>query len=177
MIHRSLTRWALVGAVTLPSLGSGPARAPAASCGPAALADGSAVVWDTAGAVTGDFDMDGEEDVAYLGRDAGRTLVMIAACRGEEVRQRWLFDVPAEGACDGPPELEAASLLLDEAAVARTCAAPGSASECAHLRRVNRERQARMDAGARALRIASPGCPGFVLWWSSDLGGFVRRPG
>lgn len=176
MIQGKASRWALVcAAMTLSSTGI--AFAQGVNCGPAALADGTVVAWDTASGVTGDFDMDGEEDVAYLGRDAEKTLVMIAACRGEEVRERWFFPVPTDGACDGSPRLEAASLLLDEEAVARTCAAPASASECVHLRRTNRERQALMDAGARALRIAAPGCPGFVLWWSPDLGGFARRPG
>lgn len=166
---------ALMGAaLTLPPGGS--ASPAAATCGPAALADGSAVTWDTDSAVTGDFDMDGEQDVAWLGRDAEKALVMIAACQGEEVRRRWMFAVPPEP-CMAPPRLEAASLLMDEEVVARTCASPTSRSECDHLRRTNRERQARMDAGARALRIASAGCPGMVLEWAADLGGFVRRPG
>ena len=176
MIQQMARRWVLVcAALTLPSAVS--AASPKADCGPAALADGDIVAWDTASAVSGDFDLDGEADVAYLGRDAVQTLLMIAACRGEEVRQRWLFPVGMDDTCDAAPRLEAASLLLDEEAVARACASPTSASECAHLRRTNQEWQARMDAGARALRVSAPGCRGFVVWWSPDVGGFTRRPG
>lgn len=176
MIQRIARRWALVcAALALPMAAS--ASSPGAACGPAALADGDLVTWDTASAVTGDFDLDGELDVAYLGRDAEKTMLMIAACRGAEVRQRWLFAVTEDDTCGAPPRLEAASLLLDEEAVARTCASPTSMSECAHLRRTNLERQALMDAGGRALRIAAPGCRGFVVWWSTDVGGFTRRPG
>lgn len=176
MIQRFARRCALVcAALTLPSAAS--AASPGPGCGPAALAGEDVVAWDTASAVTGDFDMDGELDVAYLGRDAEKTMLMIAACRGDEVRQHWLFAVRPNDTCGAPPRLDTASLLLDEDAVAGTCASPTSASECAHLRRTNRERQAQMDAGARALRIAAPGCPGFVVRWSSALGGFTRGPG
>ena len=174
---RRIASFAVIACVMLTGPTPGGAAGPQAACGPAALAQEGIVTWDTASAVTADFDLDGELDVAYLGRDAVKTMLMIAACRGEEVRQLWMFAVRADDTCGAPPRLEAASLLLDEEALARPCASPTSASECEYLRRTNRERQALMDAGARALRIAAPGCPGFVVWWSADVGGFTRRPG
>lgn len=143
-----------------------------------ALRAGEATPWETAELVVADLTLDGATDAAYWRTDGSRVVVLIGTCDGSEVAQRWrfAFDLPAH--C--PPaeaRVEAASLLLDEALVQRTCAGERSASECAHLRRENERRQALMDAGGRALRIGGPSCTAATLRWSPELGGFTRVRG
>ena len=155
--------------------GSGLAQRP--PCADALLL-GEPTVWDGAELVVADLTLDGAADAAFWRVDGSRVVVLIGSCDGDEVGQRWrfAFDLPA----DCPPEgarVEAASLLLDEALVERTCAGEQSASECAHLRRENERRRALMDAGGRALRIGGPSCTAARLRWSPDMGGFMRLPG
>lgn len=143
-----------------------------------ALLLGEPTVWDGAELVVADLTLDGAADAAYWRVDGSRAVVLIGSCDGEEVAQRWrfAFDLPV----DCPPagaRVEAASLLLDEALVERTCAGEQSASECAHLRRENQRRRALMDAGGRALLIGGPSCTAARLRWSPDMGGFMRLPG
>lgn len=143
-----------------------------------ALLIGEPTVWEGAELVVADLTLDGAPDAAYWRVDGSRVVVLIGSCNGGDVAQRWRFgfDLPA----DCPPagaRVGAATLLLDEALVQRTCAAERSSSECAHLRRENRRRQAVMDAGGRALRIGGPACAAATLRWSPELGGFMRLPG
>jgi hypothetical protein len=125
--------------------------------------------------IAADLTLDGATDAAYWWVDDSQVVVLIGTCDGSDVERQWrfVFDVPA----DCSPTLtraEAASLLLDEALVERTCSGERSSSECAHLRRENERRQALMDAGGRALRIAGPSCTVALLRWRPELGGFMR---
>lgn len=140
-----------------------------------ALHAGEPMEWETAELITADLTLDGATDPAYWWVDESQVVVLIGTCDGREVAERWrfVFDVSA----DCPPaevRAEAASLLLDDALVDRTCAGERSMSECAHLRRENERRQALMDAGGRALRIGGPSCTVAILRWSADLGGFIQ---
>jgi hypothetical protein len=153
-----------------------PVAAQRPPCGDALLT-GEAAVWDSAPLISADLTLDGATDAAYWRVDGSRVVVLIGTCAGREVAQRWrfAFDLPA----DCPPaetRVEAASLLLDRAAVDRTCAGERSASECAHLRRENQRRQALMNAGGRALRIGGPSCTAAKLRWSTHLGEFIQLP-
>ena len=165
---------ALLGATPAAAQEAGPSQRPPCA---AALLLGEPTVWDGAELVVADLTLDGAPDAAYWRVDGSRVVVLIGSCAGDEVAERWrfAFDLPAD--CPpGEARVEAASLLLDETLVARTCAAERSAAECAHLRRENERRQALMVAGGRALRVGGPSCPVATLRWSTDMGGFMRMP-
>lgn len=172
---RSLSALALAAAAA--ALLPAPVAAQRPPCADA-LRIGEAGVWETAELIAADLTLDGAVDAAYWRVDGPRVVVLIGTCDGSEVARRWrfAFDLPAD--CQ-PAEtrVEAATLLLDEALVARTCAGERSASECAHLRRENERREALMDAGGRALRIGGLSCTAATLRWSPELGGFMRVRG
>ena len=154
--------------------------APVASQAPPcanALRGGEVDTWADAELIAADLTLDGATDAAYWRVAGSRVEVLIGTCDGGTVDQRWRLAVDP-GACSvADLEVEAASLLLDEALVERTCAGEQSSSECAHLRRENERRQARMDAGGRELRIGGPSCTAATLRWRPDMGGFMRIPG
>ena len=167
----------LVLVTTAAALLPAPTSAQRPPCADALRAD-EAAEWDTAELVVADLTLDGAADVAYWRSDGAQIIVLIGTCDGGVVARRWRFAFDLPGDC--PPanaRVEAASLLLDDRLVERTCAGETSASECAHLRRVNQQRQALMNAGGRALRIGGASCPATLLRWSPEMGGFVRFPG
>lgn len=140
-----------------------------------ALYAGEAMEAETAQLITADLTLDGAMDAAYWWVDGSQVVVLIGTCDGSEVAERWRFVFEPDADC--PPagiQAEAASLLVDEALVERTCAGEQSLSECVHLRRENRRRQALMDAGGRALRVGGPSCTVAVLRWSPHMGGFMQ---
>ena len=173
MMARSIRRTFLVSILFAPAA----VAAQPAPCADALLAD-APVEWETAELITADLTLDGVVEAAYWRVDSAQVVVLMGTCDGDEVAQRWRFefDLPADCPPDGV-RVEAASLLLDEELVRRTCAGERSASECAHLRRENERRRALMDAGGRALRITGPSCTPVTLRWAPDTGGFLRIPG
>lgn len=152
--------------------------APLAAQSPAcadALHTGEPMEWETAELIAADLTLDGATDAAYWWVEGSQVVVLIGTCDGSKVAEQWrfVFEVPA-GCPPSETRAEAASLLVEEALVERTCAGESSSSECAHLRRENKRRQALMDAGGRALRIAGPSCTVALLRWRPDMGGFMR---
>lgn len=158
----------------LPLLLAAATRPPAApACGDAALA-ALPDPWDASTAVSGDFDLDGRNDVAFWRADSASVILLIATCDGERLVRTWRIRVPLAGDCPpGDAVVQAASLLLDAELLERACG-PGEADQCEHIRQENRRRQALDDAGGRALLIRGPRCAATRLRWSSELGGFMR---
>ncbi len=147
------------------------------ACG-AALLSSSTESWTEDHSVTGDFTLDGKADVAYWRPDSTGVVVLVGACDGNTLRRRWRFQIDLPATCDlQHATVEAAGLLLNDAAVARACAATPPSSECVYLRRENERRKALTDQGGRELHVSAPGCAGTRLRWAPDAGGFLKIPG
>lgn len=133
--------------------------------------------WNAATAVGGDLTLDGKPDVVFWRPDSASVLLYIAACDDDGVARTWRMRIPL--AANVAPEratVEMASLLIDGELVDHACG-PGEQDQCEHVRQENRRRQVLADAGGRALRIRGPSWSGWRLFWSSEMGGFVRIPG
>lgn len=176
-----LTKVRSLPVLALPTVAAALLAAPVAGQRPPcadALRSGQPGPWETAELIAADVTLDGVVDAVYWRVIGSQVVLLIGTCDGGQVAQRWHLAVDLPAACS-PAEarVEAASLLVDDVLVERTCAGERSASECAHLRRTNVQRQALMDAGGRALRIGGPSCTAATLRWSFDRGGFLQFPG
>lgn len=146
------------------------------ACG-AALLSSSTESWTADHRLTGDFTLDGKPDVAYWRQDSTGVVLLVGACDGANVQRKWRFQIDLPASCAQRATVEAAGLLMNDAAVARACAATPPSSECVYLRRENERRQALTDRGGRELRVFAPGCAGTRLRWAPDAGGFLKIPG
>jgi hypothetical protein len=163
--------------LALPLLvGAVPRATASPACGAAAL-NAAPDAWNASRAVTGDITLDGTDDVVFWRPDGASVLLYIAACDDDRLARAWRLRIPlAEGL---PPEqatVELVSLLIDPQLVARACG-PGERDQCEHVRQENRRREILAAAGGRALRIHGPAWPGWRLFWSPEMGGFVRIEG
>lgn len=146
------------------------------ACGEAAL-EAAPDSWDAASAVTGDFTLDGKEDVAFWTREEGSVLLYVVSCDGDRPVESWRFRLPLVG--DAPPAgapVQVISPLMDTVLVDRVCAS-GEPDECEHMRQENRRRQSIADSGGRELRVGGSGTPGIRLRWSPEMRGFMRIGG
>ncbi|MEJ2677725.1 MAG: hypothetical protein P8174_01465 [Gemmatimonadota bacterium] len=147
------------------------------ACGEALLSS-STESWAEDHRLTGDFTLDGKPDVAYWRQDSTGVVLLVGACDGSKLVRKWRFQVDLPASCDAQhATVEAAGLLMNDAAVARACTATPPSSECLYLRRENARRQALTDQGGRELHVFAPGCAGTRLRWAPDAGGFLTIPG
>jgi len=162
---------ALAGAATWAPQAQQPA------CG-AALLQSTSESWPADHALSADFTLDGKADVAYWKPDSTGAVLLVGECDGASLQRSWRFQVDLPSGCDVQhATVEAAGLLMNDAAVAGACGSTPPSSECIYLRRQNERRQALMDAGGRQLHVFAPGCAGTRLRWAKDAGGFLKIPG
>jgi hypothetical protein len=152
-----------------------PVAGPAA-CGASLLEDATAE-WLTDSPVAADFTFDGQPDAVIWGVRDGRLILLVARCVGGQVAEQWRFGFDVEEGCDArAATVSAGSLLLERDVVERVCARGEQRDECIHLRRENARRQARMDAGAREIRVQAPACLSMGLVWDDRRDGFMKLP-
>lgn len=157
-------------------LGGAPSDNALPACGDAALA-AAPDAWNANLALTGDITLDGKDDVVFWRPDSASVMLYIAACDGDRPAKTWRLRIPlAESLAPGDATVELVSLLIDAQLVERACG-PRDRDQCEHVRQENRRRQVLADAGGRALRIRGPAWAGWRLFWSPEMGGFVRIAG
>jgi quercetin dioxygenase-like cupin family protein len=124
--------------------------------------------WSAENSASAELDGDGAEDVALVGRAGVDVWVGIASGPLGEASRRWTLRFPVDGKrqdglCDGNVTLTTEPLELPAAELG--CGPQVATDKCREMRERSDRLKALAGKGAKGLRLESPGCDAFHLYW------------